>query len=55
MFLRPGKLSDYFPDPYKNAEEGMAANNGVLPPDLSLVVPGREGEEVKLFIYYIAV
>ena len=25
---RPGKLSDYFPNPYPNDEAAMAANNG---------------------------
>jgi len=40
---RPGKLSDYVPSPYKNDEAGRAANNGALPPDLSLIVKGRHG------------
>lgn len=40
---RPGKLSDYLPSPYKNDEAGRAANNGALPPDLSLIVKGRHG------------
>ncbi|CAK1367975.1 Cytochrome c1, heme protein, mitochondrial [Cercospora beticola] len=40
---RPGKLSDYIPSPYKNDEAGRAANNGALPPDLSLIVKGRHG------------
>ena len=40
---RPGKLSDYIPNPYKNDEAGRAANNGALPPDLSLIVKGRHG------------
>lgn len=41
--MRPGKLSDYIPSPYKNDEAGRAANNGALPPDLSLIVKGRHG------------
>jgi ubiquinol-cytochrome c reductase cytochrome c1 subunit len=40
---RPGKLSDYIPNPYKNDEAARAANNGALPPDLSLMVKAREG------------
>lgn len=40
---RPGKLSDYIPDPYKNDEAGRAANNGALPPDLSLITKARHG------------
>lgn len=40
---RPGKLSDYLPGPYKNDEAARAANNGALPPDLSLMVKAREG------------
>ena len=40
---RPGKLSDYIPRPYKNDEEARAANNGALPPDLSLMVKARHG------------
>lgn len=40
---RPGKLSDYIPKPYKNDEAARAANNGALPPDLSLMVKARHG------------
>ncbi|KAF1815081.1 hypothetical protein P152DRAFT_456119 [Eremomyces bilateralis CBS 781.70] len=40
---RPGKLADYLPDPYKNDEAARAANQGALPPDLSLIVKGRHG------------
>ena len=40
---RPGKLSDYLPAPYKNDEAARAANNGALPPDLSLMVKARHG------------
>ena len=41
MFVRPGKLSDKIPGPYKNEEEARAANNGAYPPDLSLMVKAR--------------
>jgi len=40
---RPGKLSDYIPAPYKNDEAARFANNGALPPDLSLMVKARHG------------
>ncbi|KAL9049994.1 MAG: hypothetical protein Q9162_006909 [Coniocarpon cinnabarinum] len=40
---RPGKLSDYIPNPYKNDMAAKAANNGALPPDLSLMVKARHG------------
>lgn len=41
MFMRPGKLSDYFPKPYPNPEAARAANNGAVPPDLSYIVRAR--------------
>jgi len=40
---RAGKLSDYIPDPYANENAARAANQGALPPDLSLIVKGRHG------------
>lgn len=43
MYERPGKLSDPFPAPYKNDEEAKVANNGALPPDLSLMALARNG------------
>jgi ubiquinol-cytochrome c reductase cytochrome c1 subunit len=43
MFERPGKLSDKLPNPYKNEPAARAANNGALPPDLSLMVKARHG------------
>ncbi|MEQ9639653.1 MAG: cytochrome c1 [Alphaproteobacteria bacterium] len=45
MFDRPGKPSDYFPDPFPNAKAAAAANGGSTPPDLSLVVKARKGHE----------
>lgn len=44
---RPGKLFDAIPSPYDNQIQAENANNGVAPPDLSYVVLGREGGEVK--------
>lgn len=43
FFQRPGKLSDYFPNPYANEEAARAANNGAFPPDLSYIVSARHG------------
>ncbi len=43
MFTRPGKILDQFPSPYANNEAAKAANNGALPPDLSLIAYGRKG------------
>jgi cytochrome c1 len=40
---RPGTLADYFPPPFPNEEAARAANNGALPPDLSLIVKARAG------------
>jgi ubiquinol-cytochrome c reductase cytochrome c1 subunit len=49
MFMRPAKLSDYLPSPYKNEEEARMANAGALPPDLSLMVKARHSGEDYLF------
>jgi ubiquinol-cytochrome c reductase cytochrome b/c1 subunit len=43
MFDRPGKLSDRFVSPYPNTQAAKAANNGALPPDLSLITKARSG------------
>lgn len=44
MFERPAKLSDPIRGPYHNAQEARAAQNGALPPDLSLIVKARNVE-----------
>lgn len=41
MFDRPGRPSDKFPSPYANEKLARVANNGALPPDLSLMVKAR--------------
>ncbi len=41
MFERAGKASDHFPSPYANDNAARAANNGALPPDLSLIIKAR--------------
>lgn len=47
--MRPGKLTDYFPNPYKNEQAARHANNGALPPDLSYIVLARHGGEDYIF------
>ena len=43
MFERDGLPSDYFPSPFPNDKAAAAANNGALPPDLSLMTKARKG------------
>ncbi len=43
MFQRPAQPSDMFVGPFPNDEAARAAENGALPPDLSMVVKAREG------------
>lgn len=49
MFERPAVLADYMPAPFANDNAARAANNGSLPPDLSLIVKARAGGENYLF------
>ena len=41
MFDRPARPSDRFPSPFANDNQAKAANNGALPPDLSLITKAR--------------
>ena len=43
MFKRPARPADHIPGPFPNDEAARAANNGGLPPDLSLITLAREG------------
>ena len=43
MFQRPARPSDRFVKPFANDNAARAANNGALPPDLSLMVKARKG------------
>ena len=43
MFERPARASDHFRRPFANDAAARAANNGALPPDLSVMVKAREG------------
>src|SRR6266851_5102297 len=45
MFQRPARPSDPIPGPFPNHQAARAANNGALPPDLSLITKAREGGE----------
>lgn len=44
MFDRPGRPSDKFPSPFPNDKAARAANNGALPPDMSLLYKARHDE-----------
>lgn len=46
---RSGLPTDKFPNPYKNEPAARAANNGAMPPDLSLIVKGRQGGSNYLY------
>lgn len=43
MFERDARPSDRFRRPFANDAAARAANNGALPPDLSVIVKAREG------------
>lgn len=49
MYQRPGKLSDPFPNPYPNEAAAKLANNGALPPDLSLMAFARHNGADYIF------
>lgn len=53
-YMRPGKISDPFPNPYPNEEAARAANNGAYPPDLSLITSARHGGEVIIIFYILS-
>jgi ubiquinol-cytochrome c reductase cytochrome c1 subunit len=44
ILKRPGILTDRLPSPYKNEQEARYAQNGALPPDLSLIAKARAAE-----------
>jgi len=49
MFTRPGRPADRFKSPFPNAKAAAFANNGAVPPDLSLIVKAREGGPNHVF------
>ncbi len=46
---RPGLPSDRFKNPFPNPLAAKAANNGALPPDLSLMAKAREGGPAYIY------
>ena len=53
MFNRPARPSDRFASPFANANAARAANNGSLPPDLSLMTKARKGGPDYLYALLI--
>ncbi|HYD70196.1 cytochrome c1 [Azospirillum sp.] len=51
MFMRPGIPADRFPSPFANDNAARAANNGALPPDLSLIAKARQGFEDYIYAF----
>jgi ubiquinol-cytochrome c reductase cytochrome c1 subunit len=48
---RPATPADYFPSPFANEKAARVANNGSLPPDLSVIVKAREGHESYIYAF----
>jgi ubiquinol-cytochrome c reductase cytochrome c1 subunit len=46
---RKADLKDRFVSPFPNAQAAASANNNKAPPDLSLIVKGREGHEDYIY------
>jgi ubiquinol-cytochrome c reductase cytochrome b/c1 subunit len=44
MFQRPGRPADYVPPMFKNDQEARYVNNGLLPPDMSVLAKARQYE-----------
>ena len=44
MFERPGRPADHFPSPFPNEQAARYANNGALPPDMSVLAKARQYE-----------
>jgi ubiquinol-cytochrome c reductase cytochrome c1 subunit len=49
ILKRPARLSDRIPSPFDNEQQARSANNGALPPDLSLIARARGVEVDKPF------
>ncbi len=43
MYMRPALPFDHFVPPFANRQAARDANNGAMPPDLSLIVKARKG------------
>jgi ubiquinol-cytochrome c reductase cytochrome b/c1 subunit len=44
MFDRPARPADYMPSMFKNEQEARFVNNGLLPPDMSVLAKARQYE-----------
>ncbi|HXV23318.1 MAG TPA: cytochrome c1 [Alphaproteobacteria bacterium] len=53
MFERPGLPADPFKSPFPNEPAARVANNGALPPDLSLIVEARKNGANHLYAVLI--
>jgi ubiquinol-cytochrome c reductase cytochrome c1 subunit len=53
MFTRPGRPTDRFHHPFANPQAARAANNGALPPDLSLITKARKDGSNYLYALLI--
>ena len=53
MFTRPARPADPIPRPFANDQAARAANNGALPPDLSLMTKARKGGADYLYAILI--
>ncbi len=51
MFQRPGIPADRFVAPFPNEESARLANNGALPPDLSVMAKARAGGPDYLYAF----
>ena len=49
MFERPRIPADAFPAPFANENAARASNGGALPPDLSVIIKARAGEENYIY------
>ncbi len=53
MFTRPARPADRFVSPYPNAGAARAANNGMVPPDLSLITKARANGVNYLYAFLV--
>ena len=51
MFYRPALPTDRFVSPYITNAQARLANNGMFPPDLSLITKARPGQEDYLYAF----
>ncbi len=54
LFTRPATLADPILGPYRNEKEARAAQNGVYPPDLSLMAKARGIHETPIWYEHVA-